>query len=120
MILKCKDCGFIKDVYEADVMDSISCEICGGAMLTEKDVDRLEAEEKDNAVGDNFPVIPQREENDTILRMAEREINSNLKILGDSNCWNLIEKISNAKLRLQYRAIFFKLGAKMPEKESLE
>jgi len=116
MTLKCKDCGFLKDVYEEDLMDNTTCEICGGAMLTERDVDRLEAEEKDNAVGDSFPVIPQREESDITLRMAEQEIKSNLNSLGENRCWYLIEAIADVKLRLQYRAMFFKLGAKMPER----
>jgi len=120
MILKCKACGYTKEVIEDDVMDSVDCEICGGTMLLKDNADTLEEMEKDKAVGDNFPFIPQKEENKITTRMAEQEVKSNLNSMGASNCWYLIEAIADVELRLKYRAVFFKLGATMPEKESLK
>ena len=110
MTLKCKDCGFLKDVYEEDLMDNTACDICGGAMLTERDVDRLEELEKDKVVGDNFPQLNER-----VSKMEEAEIKNNLNMIGNNATWQCIEAIKDAKLRLRHRSIFFQLKGVMPE-----
>ena len=107
MILKCRDCGYEKEILEIEAIDNMGCEMCGGDMFTQEMLEELE---KDKAVGDNFPQLNER-----VSKMEEAEIKNNLNMIGNNASWQCIEAIKDAKLRLRYRSIFFQLKGVMPE-----
>jgi hypothetical protein len=102
--LVCVECYYTKKVYsETEICYNESCPICRGKMTI--DLNRGKAIEE--PTGDNFPKIPD----------MEREMRDSIGTIGMGHTWYMIEVISDIKLRLQYRELFFKCGGKIPERE---
>ena len=112
--LICNDCGHSKVIYsEQEVFDNEKCILCEGKMVL--DINKGEQIRLDNdhkayeeSLGDNFPTIPN----------LEKEMRDSISTLGVGHTWYMIEAITNIKLRLQYRTLFFKCGGTIPEREN--
>lgn len=100
--LVCSQCGHAIEVMENEVYGYGDCAICGGTMILDMNKGKVIEE----AVGDNFPHLPQ-----------EREMLDSISSIGQNATWKMIEAISDIKLRLRYRELFFKCGGIMPESE---
>jgi len=101
----CNLCGYSKMIYsESEIYDNDKCPLCEGKMALDMNKGK---KVEDEAPGDNFPQIPNR----------EREMRDSIATLGIGHTWYLIEAITEVKLRLQYRALFFKCGGTIPERE---
>jgi hypothetical protein len=101
-------CGYNKEVFsEQEICDNNYCGLCNEKMILDMNKGK-KIEEK--PVGDNFPIINKGNN-------YEQEIINNVRIIGEYSTWNVIEEITDAKLRIKYRMAFLKLGYKIPEKE---
>lgn len=72
-------------------------------------------------IGDNFPVFDKEKQANELDRLekginklsdiptSEQEVKESIKNIGYKNTWEMIEAISDIKLRLRYRIIFLKL-----------
>jgi hypothetical protein len=100
--LICEDCGYAICLTNEELMNRFGekCNLCGGMMFLEQ-----KKEKEEQAPGDNFPLIPDR----------QQEMLDNFRILGMNYTWYLIEAFTDIKLRLQYREMFFKCGGRIPE-----
>jgi hypothetical protein len=107
--IKCSQCNYSTEVLENEVWDYLNggCALCEGKMIL--DYDKKTQKKEDEAPGDNFPVIPNR----------EIEMRDSFGTLGMGHTWYFIEAIGDIKLRLQYRETFFKCGGVIPEREDL-
>jgi len=104
--LKCDKCGYKMSVLEDDLSEHYGeeCIICKGHMFFDTD----QEEKIEEPLGDNFPKLPDR----------EQEMLENFRVLGMANTWYMIEAFTDIKIRLQYREMFFKCGGKIPLKEN--
>jgi len=101
LTFRCLECGQSKEllgnINDIDKEDGL-CPMCGSNM---------ELQNTDGLV-DISHIINL----DCIEKMKE-----NIRILGSSRVWNIIEELPNAKTRIVYRKFFFEAGGIMPEKE---
>ena len=90
--LQCSKCGYIKKYFDSDIIQNEKCELCNSDMILVK-------KELGNFIW-----------HDSILQM-ERQI----KELGHTKVWEIIERFAYIKTRLAYRKIFFKAGGIVPK-----
>lgn len=92
--LQCSKCGYIKNYFENDIIQNERCELCGGNMiLAKKELANVAAQ-------------------DCVTKM-ERQI----KEMGHSRVWEIIERFNDVKTRLGYRRIFLEAGGIIPKTE---
>ena len=101
--LICSKCGYTKEVLENELYDTCECIVCGEKMGI-----NYNREKEEEPLGDNFPNIPDN---------REREMRDSIGTIGISHTWYMLEAITDVKLRLQYRDMFFKCGGQIPERE---
>lgn len=92
--LQCIDCYHTQDYLKSDLVEGMSCELCGGPMVLPK------------------KEIPAIIKQDSVENM-ERQINQ----IGHSGVWEIIERFSDVKTRLAYRRIFLEAGGIIPKTE---
>lgn len=112
----CENCG-AKVEQETEV--NITCPICkNGKLLSEKEWQ--EREEIYNALKDEEKEY-QEPFTDPFENQEVQNMMINLKeemfVYGNDGLWQLIEEIPDFKKRVQYRALFFKIGGVIPTKE---
>jgi hypothetical protein len=106
----CEDCQYTAKILSCEASDtSRECPLCGGKMLPEP-----EKEETQQPIGDNFPQVGVSN-----IATIEQELQQSVNILGASHTWYFIEAVSDIKVRLRYRNVFFNLGYKIPEREDI-
>lgn len=97
-ILRCSSCGMEESITEIDLQFNNKCFACG------EDVEVTEVPEVST---DNI--------SETIEKTRLLQIENDIEVMGHSRVWEIIEGISDAKIRGRYRLDFFKVGGKVPE-----
>jgi uncharacterized metal-binding protein len=104
--LVCNLCGYTKEVYnKEEINDNEKCPLCEGIMIWDMNAGKKLEAPLNEPLGDNFPKFPIEH-----YSKQDLEIINNVRIIGEFATWDTIEKIADAKLRIQYRNIFLKLG----------
>jgi hypothetical protein len=122
--LICNQCGYNIDILENEISYYDECILCKGKMIL--DLNRGKKLEEpikldndhnayDEPLGDNFPIIHKDVKKE--LNNQEQEIINSIRMIGEYSTWDMIEAISDARMRARYRLIFLKQGGKIPERE---
>lgn len=92
--LQCINCEHIQNYLKSDLVKGDTCDLCGGLMVLPK-------KEIANIV------------NQDLITNMERQI----KEIGHSRVWEIIERFGYTKTRLSYRKIFLEAGGIIPKTE---
>jgi len=69
-----------------------------------------------NKFGEDSMKLDGREPKKENLTVSEQEVINSINMIGNTSTWMAIEAIGDAKTRINYRMIFFKVGGVTPEK----
>lgn len=92
--LQCISCGHTQNYLQSDLVEGLSCALCGSPMVLPKK---------------EIPIIVKQD----LITSMERQI----KEIGHLRIWEIIERFNNVKMRLAYRKIFFEAGGITPKTE---
>jgi len=98
--LVCSNCHYAKEVAYEDLFDR-DCPICQGELAYDMATETLKTETKDDFV------------DKIIITQMEKEI----KALGNQKCYEVIERLAEARTRVRYRKYFLLAGGFIPESE---
>ena len=100
MKLICKNCGFEKVEISINI-DTVTCSLCGGNMLMQKDIDKLSVKTDIVAL---------------CHEIAQDSMKHNINTLGNDKVWDIINSNFRKSItRVAYRKLFFKAGGYVPE-----
>jgi len=92
--LQCINCEHTQNYLKSDLVRGLSCALCGGQM-----------------------VLPKKEIANVVAQDCITKMEQQIKEMGHSRVWGLIEELSNVKTRLAYRKMFLEAGGIIPKTE---
>ena len=98
--LVCSNCHYAKEVAYEDLFDR-DCPICQGELAYDMATETLKTESKDDFV------------DKIIITQMEKEI----KALGNQKCYEVIERLAEARTRVRYLHYFLLAGGEVPKSD---